>query len=122
MARFGAKAAEGNFVAVFDESALLAIWQRQRLRTARREFQQTGPARWLRSGHRAGSDQIAGLKIAAIAGMVRNHLRKGPVHLRERTLRQSMRRLAIAAHGPGRDIGFERDVQAAPRPVLRVIE
>src|SRR5215469_3026956 len=122
MTRLGANCAEADLVAVFDKRALFSARQRQRLRTAGGELQQTGPARWLRPGYRAGADQVADLEIAAIAGVMRNHLGEGPVHLRGRTLRQAMRRHAVAAHGLAGHIGFEGYVEAALSAVLRVIE
>jgi hypothetical protein len=44
----GAKTAEDDFVVVFDEAALLAARQRDRFATARGEFEQAPPARFLR--------------------------------------------------------------------------
>src|ERR1700674_5094511 len=70
---FGAKAAEDDLVAVFDEAALLATRQLDRFAAARGEFQKAAPARFLRTRDRAGSDQIADLEVAAVAGVMRDH-------------------------------------------------
>src|SRR5580700_3083522 len=101
IAFFRAKAAEDDLVAVFDKTALLAARQIERLAAARGEFQETAPTRFLRARHCARSDQIADLEIAAVAGLVRDHLRDGPIHQRERGLGDARRRRAVLAHGFG---------------------
>src|SRR5215469_14854154 len=121
MAGFGAKAAEGNFIAIVEETARLSVRQYERLRTAGGQFEKTAPTRWLRPGYGAGADQVADLKIAAIAGVMRDHLRESPVHQRGRALRQTLRRHAVLAqHCRGCEISVQRDVQSALRAVLRV--
>src|SRR3984893_10025276 len=120
IAGFCAKAAEDDFVAIFDEAALLAARQFERLAAARGELEETTPARFLRTRHRALSDQVADIEIAAVAGLVRDHLRDGPIHLRERGLGDTRRRGAVLAHSLGRKIGFERDVEAAVRLIIRI--
>src|ERR1700720_1415623 len=97
----GAKAAEDDLVAVFDEAAFLAARQLKRLSAARGEFEETAPTRFVGARHRARSDQIADLEIAAIAGLVRDHLRDGPIHRGERGLGDAHRRGAVFAHGLG---------------------
>src|SRR5579871_4379084 len=74
----GAVAAEDDLVAVFDEAALLAAGQIERLAAAGGEFEQAAPARFLRTRHRTRSEQVADLQVAAVAGVVRDHLRDGP--------------------------------------------
>src|ERR1700675_2151639 len=86
IAGFCAKAAKDDLVAVFDKTAFLAARQFERLAAARAEFKEAAPARFLRPRHRARSDQVADLEIAAVAGLVRDHLRDGPIHQRERSL------------------------------------
>src|ERR1700680_3426729 len=111
IAGFGAKAAEDDLIAVFDKTAFLAARQIERLAAACGEFQETSPARILRARYGARSDQVADLEIAAVAGLVGDHLRDGPIHQRERSLRDARRRGAVLAHGVGRKIGFQRDVE-----------
>src|SRR5262249_35044959 len=84
--------------------------------------EKTAPARWLRPRYGAGADQVTDLKIAAIAGVVRDHLRESPIHQRERALRQTLRWHAVPAHCRGCEISFQRDVQSTLRAVLRVVE
>jgi hypothetical protein len=74
------------------------------------------------TGDGAGADEIADFKVAAIAGVMRDHLRQRPVHLRKRALRQAMRGKAVAAHCLGEDIGFERDVESAFGAILSVVK
>src|SRR6202030_4535716 len=76
-----AKAAEDDLIAVLDEAALLAARQFERLAAARGELEEAAPARFLRARYGARSDQIADLEIAAVAGLMRDHLRDGPIHL-----------------------------------------
>src|SRR5215469_4900384 len=118
---FGAETAETDLIAVFQKTALLAVRQGEWLRTAGGQFKKTAPARWLRPGYGAGADQVSDLKIAAIAGVMRDHLRKSPIHQRGRALRQTLRRHAVLAqHCRGCEISVQRDVQSALRAVLRV--
>src|SRR5207302_1520 len=88
----------------------------------RRHTIRAATARCFRAGDRAESEEIADLEIAAIAGVMRDHLRDGPVEKRGRGLRQAMRRHAVAAHRFGCEIGFERDVESALRTILRIVE
>src|SRR5271156_2648657 len=53
MAIIRAEAAEDDLIAVFDEAALLAARERNRLGTARGEFEKAAPTRFLRSGNGA---------------------------------------------------------------------
>src|SRR5208282_5436395 len=72
-----AKAAKDDFVAVFDEAARLAARQRDRVAAAAGDFEETAPARLLRARDGARSDQIADANVAAVAGVMRDHLRDG---------------------------------------------
>src|SRR5580693_413391 len=119
---FGAKAFEDDLVAVLDEAALLTGRQRDRLAPARGKLKKAAPAFLLRPGHGAGADEIAGDKIAAVAGVMRDHLRHGPIRRRERGTGEPLRRRAGAPHGFGRKVGFERDVEAAMRLVVGIGE
>ena len=85
---FGAKAFEDDLVAVLDEAALLAGRQRDRLAPARGKFEEAAPAILLRPGHGARADEIADDEIAAVAGVMRDHLRHGPIRRRERSAGQ----------------------------------
>ena len=63
----------------------------------------------------ARSHQVANFKIAAAAGVVREHLRNGPVDRRKRRVGEPKRRRAFATHFLGREIRFHRDIEAALR-------
>src|SRR5579864_870279 len=62
IAGFGAKAAEDDLVAVFDEAALLATGQFERIAAARGEFEQAAPARIVGARDRARRNQVADLE------------------------------------------------------------
>src|SRR5579884_2481106 len=88
-----APAAQDHFIAVFKEGALLATPKRDRLLPAFSQLQQTARAFAFRTGNGAAGQQIAGAQIAAVAGMVRDHLCRSPVHVAEAADREA-RRLA----------------------------
>jgi len=88
----------------------------------RGEFEEASPARSLRAGDRPGADEIAGLEVAAVAGVVCHHLRHGPIDRRERTLREAQRCSPGFPHRRARKIGLKRDVEAAMGAVLRIVE
>src|ERR1700691_1556864 len=97
-ARLGAKAAGDDLGAVLDETALVAGRHWDRLASARREFEETAPARFVRAGTGARAEEVADREIAAVAGMMGDHLRDGPVRCRERRLGETLRRGAGATH------------------------
>ena len=63
----------------------------------------------IRGGNGAGAEQIARAKVATIRGVVRHHLRGGPVHVGRRSATEAMGRLPGRAHLRGDEPGFEFD-------------
>ena len=78
--------AEDYLIAVFKESALLFRGQRDRFGPAPSQLQKTAARLFLRTRDRAAGDEIARTEIAAVARMVRKHLRRSPVHVLEAAL------------------------------------
>src|ERR1700722_19723150 len=62
---------------------------------------------------RAGAEQIATAQIAAIDGVMRQHLRDAPVGMAETAMRQPYRTRARGAHGGGLEQYFELNIECA---------
>src|SRR5580700_9079755 len=120
IAGFCAKAAEDDLVCRLLLEKKNAARQFERFAAACAEFKEATPTRFVRARHGARSDQIADLEVAAVAGLVGDHLCDGPIHQRERGFRDARRRGAVLAHGVGQEIGFQRDVEPAVRLIVRV--
>src|SRR5438876_8578780 len=75
----GAMGAEDHLVAVLEEGARLAVRQLDRVLAARRDLEQAAAAFVLRPRAGAGAHEVADRKVAAGAGVMRHHLRNGPV-------------------------------------------
>src|SRR5262245_2256615 len=82
-------AAEDDLVAVLKEAALLTARQFKRLASARREFEEAAPALAARPGCSTGTNQIADHQIAAITGVMRQHLGDRPIHVGEGSATQA---------------------------------
>ena len=74
-ARLQAMAAQNDLIAVFQKAALLATRQAHGLLAAVRKLQQRAGLRGSGSRLRAGAQQIAAAQVAAVDGVVRQHLR-----------------------------------------------
>src|SRR6185503_2798543 len=79
-----AMGAEDHLVAVLQKAARLAVRQRDRLAPARGELEQTAAALVLRARAGAAAHQVADLEVAAVAGVMRDHLGDRPVDGGER--------------------------------------
>jgi hypothetical protein len=78
----------------------------------RGEFEEAAPARFLRAGNGARAEEIADRKIAAVAGVMGDHLCDRPIRRRERRLGEALWRDAGTPHRVGCHVSFERDVEA----------
>src|SRR5215831_4200456 len=106
-----AVSSENHFVAVLEEGPCLAARKRQRLASAPRALEKTSPRFLRRPRHGAAREQIAGSEIAAIARVMRDELRDGPVHVRESPRAHAEWRRSGLAHARGAQIHLERDVE-----------
>jgi len=79
MPRLLAPAAQQHRVAVFQEAALLAVGQRHRALTSARQLDDRAGLALAWAGDRAAAEQVAGVQAAPAHGVVRHHLRDGPV-------------------------------------------
>src|SRR5207244_12854260 len=95
---------KSHFVPVFEEAALFAGRQLERLLAAAADFEERAEASVAVGREGAGADEIAGLEIAAARAVMRDDLRRAPVHRRiGRSARQHERRQARFTHLPGRE-------------------
>src|SRR5580692_10465073 len=78
-ARAIAVGAEDDLVAVLQEAARLAVRQGDRIAAARGELEQAAAALVLRPRAGAAAHEVADLEVAAVAGVMRDHLRDRPV-------------------------------------------
>src|SRR5262245_49475646 len=70
---------EEDLVAVFEVGAGLPAGKREGVAAAVGDLQQAAVAPGPGAGDRAGSDEVAGLEVAAVGGVVGDHLGEGPV-------------------------------------------
>src|SRR5438105_13684614 len=78
-----AVAAQDDAIAVLEERARLAVGQMNRLLAALAELEQRPRLIGGRPRERAGAEQVAGLQVAAVDRVMRDHLRNGPVRIVE---------------------------------------
>src|SRR3954470_13322475 len=78
-------------VAVLQETPFLARGEPDRVFAAAGGFEQAAEARVLGRGDRARSEQVARPQIAAVGGVVRDHLRHGPIHMPRVAQRDAVR-------------------------------
>src|ERR1700733_9374082 len=76
-----APAAHDHFVAVFQKAPRLAVGQAQRSLAAARQFQHRTGFLGLRTGLRAGTEQVSGPQVAAVDRVVCQHLCNVPVRV-----------------------------------------
>src|SRR5690348_14323228 len=75
-----AERANHHGVAVFQEAARLARRERERLGAAPGALQEVARRITACAGHRPAGDEISRAQVAPVGGVVREHLRKSPVH------------------------------------------
>src|SRR5882757_444588 len=85
-------------VAIFKESPLLSVSERDGPFTAGAELQQRSGLLGRRSGLGSGTEQVSRLEIAAVDRVVRHELRCRPVGMAEAGARQPLRRDSLRAH------------------------
>src|SRR4051794_24612770 len=107
--------AEHHGVAILEEAPLLAIRQRDRLAAALGDLQQRAEAVLGGGGDGAAAEEVARHQVAAAAGVVRQHLREGPVEVAGVGQREAER---PALPGDQRDL--HRQVERALRLVFLV--
>src|SRR5688572_395201 len=78
-------AAQRHLVGIDEVAAFFPARQRQRLASIRRQFEETAAAVVLGAGDRAGSKDVASAQVAAVAGVVRQHLCDRPIQLAKGT-------------------------------------
>src|SRR5258708_6565060 len=105
--------AQDDLVAPFEEATRLPRSERERLAATLGQLQQAAEALARRAADGAGAEEVAGVKIAAAAAVMRDELRHGPVELGAVGLRQALRRQPLAAHRLGEEERLERDVERA---------
>src|SRR5580700_8241252 len=70
---------QNDFVTVFQEPSALAVRQVQGLRATVCELEQASPTRLVRTRYGSGPEQVTRDQVAAVAGVMRNHLRDRPI-------------------------------------------
>src|SRR5579863_10145713 len=90
--------AERDLIAILQKTPRLAGGQRQRRLAALRDLQQGTITLGVWRGDRAGAEEIAGLKVATVGGVMGEQLRGSPVKIARRAQRQAMRRQPSLAH------------------------
>ena len=93
-----AEASEDDFVSIFQKFPLLSRRQRDWILAPRGEFQQASARRFARARNRSAGQQITRAQIAAIARVMRQHRRHGPVHVAKIASAQNHRIDASLAH------------------------
>ena len=105
--------AQRHFVAVGQVASFFAPWQRQRLPSVRGQLQQTAAISIVGSRHRAGSQDVAGAQVAAVAGVMRQQLRDRPVQLAKGTAADADRRDVLFAHARRMNRDLEPEIETA---------
>src|ERR1043166_2829797 len=113
-----AVAAQDHLVAVLEKRALLAAGKRERLGAPPGALEETSPRFLGLTGHRTAGEKIAGAKVAAVARVMGEQLRDGPVHVGEAADAHAKRLGALGAHALGRQADLERDVETG---AIRVV-
>ena len=111
---------DDHVVAVLEKPARLAGRKRNRLAPAFGDFQEAAEAARCRTGDRAGAEQVAGVEVAAAAGVMRDQLRHGPIEVARVAVGQAMGREIPVAHALGeqQDLQPEVDVEyVIPTPI-----
>src|SRR6266446_9789670 len=81
LAILSAMRAEDHFVAILDKGASLARGQCDRAGAVGAQLHQAAIALRGRTRDRASAEQIPGGEVAAVAGVMRDHLRHGPIEI-----------------------------------------
>ena len=111
---------EGDFVAVFEEFAGFAVGQGEGFAAAAGDFHQGAPVGGFGAGDGSGAEEVAGVEVAAVAGVVGDHLGGGPVEVQCVADGEAGGGLVAGAHLGGVDGDFEGEVEGAVGLVLRV--
>src|SRR5688572_17109167 len=111
--------AQRDLVAISQVAALFTAWQRERLSSIRGELQKTAAIVILGTRDGTGSEQIAGSQVAAVAGVMRQQLCRGPIQVAKRTAADADRRDALLAHPFRAHSDLELDIDTATRGIRR---
>src|SRR6185503_6161070 len=109
---------ESHDVTVAEERALFAAWQFDWFGAAPRTLEQTSTRFLRRARHRSAREQIACLKIATPARVVRNELRERPVHVGEAAGAHAIRIDRELAHAGRLQQHLERNRECTARSIL----
>src|ERR1017187_4318908 len=106
-----AKSPEDDFVSVFQKFPLLSSRQRNRILAPRGEPQQASTRGLVRARHSSARQQIARAQITAIARMMGQHLRHGPVQVAKIAATQHHRSDAAFPHPDRQQRNFQPQVE-----------
>ena len=104
------------------ESPLFAVRQRNRRLAALGQFDDGPCLGRRRAGDGATAQQVATVQIAAAHGVLRQHLRKGPVLVAKIGVGHGHRAQALRTRLCGFNLHLQRNVQPAGRAVLRTVQ
>jgi hypothetical protein len=76
-----AESPQNDFVAVFEERACLFAGETKRRCASSRDFQQAALRTLMRPGDSSAGNQVSFHQIAAVAGVVREHLSERPIEI-----------------------------------------
>src|SRR6185437_10498274 len=113
-----APAAKDHPVAVLQESTCLAALETYRALASRGQLEQRAGLVGLRARLSAAAEEVSGLEIAAVDGVVRDHLCDRPVAVAEVGSGQSPGRQTRGPHGCAFERHLEMQVDRAARTQL----
>ena len=117
-----AVAAKDDAVTVLQKRARLAVGQMDRLLAALAELEQRTGLVGLRPRQRARAEEVTRLQVATVDGVMRDHLRNGPVGIVEVGLHQALGRMSRFAHLRRLQPDLELDVERAGFAIDRRVE
>src|ERR1700694_2745189 len=103
--------AQDDFVAVLEEPAFLTVGQLDWFGTAPSELEQAAARILGFARDRAAAEQVPGLEVAAVAGVMGEELGEGPVQFLEIARGEAMRGLAGSAHLGCEQENFQSDIE-----------
>src|SRR5262249_7480176 len=108
-----APAAQDDAVTILEERARLATCKRDGLPAAGGQLQQRSRRGRLRARLCTGPQQIPWLQVAAIHGVVSEHLAHRPPRVAKARVRQALRRCAVRAHARRLEPCLELNIESA---------
>src|SRR5580704_4873125 len=117
-----APAAQHHAVAVLEEGARFPVGKRERLPAPVSELQERTCLIGLGPGLRARSQKIPRLEVAAVDGVMRQHVRGGPPGVAKARMRQALCRDAGGAHARTLQPYLQIDIDAPAAAYRRIIQ